>query len=146
MKKVILSILLSGLVTGLAHADSDDNNCGKLSIMITNLTQSTCTLVSSNLRHGYYKYTSSVPIYIPANSSAGPIFLEQSIFGPDLELGYSCGDGKLISFASRQNVCFLAAGDVTGEVQYTRNAAADYQAINGSWFWSQHGSINWRLQ
>lgn len=146
MKKIILSVLLSSLICGMANADGDDNNCGKLSILLTNLTQSTCTLVSSNLRHGYYKYTSSVPMYIPANTTAGPIFLEQSIFGPDLDLSYACGEDKLVTFSSKQNFCFLAAGDVSGQVQFSRNTSADYQSINGSWFWSQHGSINWRLQ
>lgn len=146
MKKTILStVLLSSFITGMAHAD-DDNNCNKLSILITNSTGSTCTLINSYLRHGYYKYTSSVPMYIPANTTASPIFLEQGIFGPDLELSYSCGNGKLITFSSQQNLCFLSAGNVNGRVLYSQNTLADYQTLNGSWFWSQHGSINWRLQ
>ncbi len=146
MKKImLLTLLLSNFITGIVHAD-DVNNCGKLSILITNLTPSTCTLVNSYLRHGYYKYTSSVPMYIPANTTAGPVFIEQSIFGPDLELSYSCGDGKLITFSSQQNLCFLGAGDVYGRVLFSQNTSADYQAIIGSWFWEQHGVISWRLQ
>jgi len=147
MKKIIFSILISSLISGFAYAGDDDNNCGKLSVVVTNTTDSTCTLIKSNLRHGYFKYTSSIPMYIPRYTSTTPIYLEQSIFGPELELSYSCGENTILTFTSKQNLCFLSAGDVTGRVlMATNGSSADYQAINGSWFWSQHGSINWRLQ
>lgn len=143
---MLFSVLISSLMGSIAHADGDDNNCGKLSVMITNTTGSTCSLISSNLQHGYFKYTSSVPMYIPTNTTTTPIYLEQSMFGPELELSYSCGEDKVLTFTSKQNLCFLSAGDVTGQVSLAKNGSADYQAINGSWFWSQHGSINWHLQ
>lgn len=146
MKKIIyISALLSSLATGFVHAENDNNNCGSLNIMITNLTKEPCTLLSAYLYHGYYSYTSSVPAFIPPGTSAGPIFLEQGFFGPELELTYSCGPGSIVTFNSKQNYCFLSAGDVYGQVKYAQNTAADYQAVNGSWFWSQHGSINWML-
>jgi len=144
-KSLLVSVLLS-ITTSLAYAASDNNKCGILNINITNLTNSACTLVNSNLKHGYYKYTSSVPTFIPAGSTASPIFLEQSVVGPELELTYSCGDDKLVTFNSKQNLCFMAAGDVYGRVLLSRNASVDYQAAKGSWFWSQHGAISWQLQ
>lgn len=146
MKKIIyVSAVLSSLVTGLVYAGNDDNDCGKLNIMITNLTKEPCTLLSAYLFHGYYSYISSVPAFIPPGISAGPIFLEQGLFGPELELTYSCGPNSVVTFTSKQNYCFLWAGDVYGEVERAQNTKADYQAANGSWFWGQHGSINWVL-
>ena len=147
MKKKLLSasVLLS-ITACLANAASDNNKCGILNINITNLTNSACTLVNSNIKHGYYKYTSSVPTFIPAGSTASPIFLEQSLVGPELELTYSCGDDKLVTFSSKQNLCFMAAGDVYGRVLLARNTSVNYQATRGSWFLSQHGAISWQMQ
>jgi hypothetical protein len=147
MKKlVLLSCVFATLSAGLAHADADDNNCNKLNIMITNLSPNACTLINSTLRHGYFKYTSSVPMFLPAGTTTSPIILEQSVYGPELELTYACGENKLVTFVSKQNYCFLSAGDVYGDVTYKQNIDADYQATNGSWFWSQHGSINWAIR
>ena len=147
MKKIIyITALLSSLATGMGYAGNDDNNCGNLNIMITNLTGEPCTLLSNYLFHGYYSFTSSVPAFIPSGTIAGPVFLEQGFFGPELELTYSCGPNRLVTFNSKQNYCFLWAGEVYGEVKYTQNIGADYQAMNGNWFWSQHGNINWRLE
>lgn len=146
MKKIIcMSAIVSSLLAGVVHADAYENNCGNLSITITNTTGEPCTLMNSYLYHGYYLLSSSTPTFIPPGTVAGPIFLEQGIFGPELELTYSCGFNRLVTFSSKQNYCFLSAGQVYGQVQYSQNVRADYQAMSGSWLWSQHGNINWQL-
>lgn len=147
MKKIsILALLFLSIPAGIVHADKNENHCGELNVSIANFTNSACTLISSNLKHGYYKYTSSVPTFIPAGTTASPIFLEQSLIGPELELTYACGEDKMIRFNSQQNLCFMASGDVNALVSLSRNAVVDYQIIRGSWLWSQHGTISWRLQ
>lgn len=144
-KKVWLGLLMSGVAISLAHA-SNINGCENLSVMITNTSINGCSLVNSSLKHGFYKHTSSVPLFIPSGTTAGPIFLQQSLFGPELELTYSCGDNKLVTFNSKQDYCLLSAGNVYGQIKYAQNTGVDYQAINGSWLRNQYGSITWRLQ
>jgi hypothetical protein len=145
-------ILLLGFVASIATvnlsfaANSNDNNCGSLGVTISNLGSNTCTLVNDRLIHGYYTYTSSVPYMIPPGTSAGPIILEQSIFGPELELTYTCGEFKIITISSRQNYCFMSAGNVEGMVKYKQNMSVSFQSFNGSWLWSQRGNINWQIQ
>jgi hypothetical protein len=142
---MLMLIALTSFVSN-SYAVTETNGCGYLSIIITNATPVGCNLVSSNLKHGYYKYTSSVPTYIPPYSSASPLFLTQSIFGPELELSYACGQDQFVTFTSRQNLCILAAGEVSGEILAIKNMYVTFQATYGSWFWSENGSIIWRLQ
>ena len=148
MKRIImiLSILSSFFAIDLAHADNYDFNCSKLHIMISNQTRESCVLINSTLKHGFYRYSASVPAFIPAGTTAGPLVLEQSIFGPELELAYACGEYKRVTFNSKQNFCFYSAGDVYGEVLYAQNTAIDYLATNGSWLASRPGNIIWRIQ
>lgn len=147
MRKQYLALLcLFSLSTSSVYAEEPkENNCGNLQIVITNASSETCKLVSQNLRHGFFKYTSSVPMYLPANSSGAPIFLTQTVFGPELELTYTCGEGKSITLMSKQNVCFLMGGTVYGQTIDNHNMSAEYQAVDSSFFWSQHGTLHWYL-
>lgn len=147
MKRIVLMSIISSLfATNIGHADSDDYNCSKLHIMITNLTRGSCELVNPTLKHGFYTYSSSVPTFIPAGTTAGPLILEQSVVGPELELTYVCGEWGRVTFNSKQNFCFFSAGDVSGQILSAQNTAVDYLATNGNWLWSQPGSINWRIR
>ncbi len=149
MKKLTcLSVLLfSSVFTGVSQADvSQDATCGKLGIMIQNATGAPCTLLSANLKHGYLTYSTSIPTFIPPGSIAGPLILQQSVYGPEIELSYSCDSNKVVTFNSRQNFCAFSAGEVYGEQIYAQNASLTYQTVIGSWLWSQRGNITWQIE
>lgn len=138
-------VILLGLVN-MAHAgsDSDTNNCMKLVVTITNNTDQACTLANQYLKHGYLAYTSSIPAFIPAHSTAHPFFLTQSwLIGPELELTYNCGEGKSVNFTTKQDACYLAAGNVYGKNINSNAVNLQHQATPGSIIWSQHGSMTW---
>lgn len=148
MKKTSVMILLSALFFWGQTAFADDyppNECGTLSILIVNTTQSTCKLLHQNLIHGYIINASHIPTFIPAGTTAPALDLVQGFGGPEIEMTYQCGDNKKISLYSKQNFCFLAAGSVIGRILDKQNMDAEYSAREGSYFWSQHGTLSWAL-
>lgn len=145
MKKIFIFLALCLSVSSV-FAEGDDNNCAKLSIMITNTTNEVCTLEDQSLNHGFLHYTGHVPAFLPAGSTSQPFVLSQSaIFGPDIDLTYVCGNSKRIQFHTKQDYCFFTAGHIHGGIMNQQNMSAKYTATDGSAFWSQHGTMNWLL-
>ena len=129
------------------HAgDESPNNCGKLSILITNTTDNLCKLDAKYLNHGYFTYSSMVPAVLPAHSTGQPFVLSQSFFGPDIDLTYKCGKSQDITIHTQQDACVFSAGYITGKVLSGNNMSAWSETGIGSYFWSQHGSIHWALE
>lgn len=146
MRKICLLATLSTLLfCSQAFAYEDDNDCTKLSIQLVNTTHETCKLTHQNLMHGYMINTSHVPGYIPPGTTALPLDLMQGLLGPEIEFTYQCGKDKSITLYTKQNYCFLSAGDIIGRVLDRENMRADYVKKEGSFFWSQHGAISWSL-
>jgi hypothetical protein len=142
MKKMSMVVLGVLFLWGQA-AFADD--CGALSILVINTTQSTCKLTNHNLMHGYIVNSSHIPTYIPAGTTAPALDLVQGIAGPEIEMTYQCGDDKTISLYTKQNYCFLSAGSITGRILNKQNMDAEYTAREGSGFWGQHGTLSWVL-
>jgi len=141
---ILSSLLCLNAQTALADSDSS-NNCGKLTVSITNNTHATCHLVWERLHHGYYHYSSSPAAFIPPGITSHPVTLSQSMYGPSLELRYQCGN-KSITFNSQQNLCVFSAGAIHDKILETTNMSASAFKREGSYLWSQHGSIQWILQ
>lgn len=145
MRKIVLATLAAlSLSSGIGFA-ADDNNCGYLSIAISNNNPTSCTLVRKDIRHGNMSSGTQVPGLIPAGGVSFPFELSQTIFGPSVVLTYQCADDQEITFESQQNLCFLSAGNITGTVYSARNMRAFYTSENGSYWWSSHGFISWTL-
>jgi len=124
----------------------DDNKCSVLSILIVNTTPDTCKLVYQNLSHGYVISNSHIPAFIPSNTSAPALELLQGWWsGPAITLTYQCGENRQITLYTKQNYCFLEAGNITARTTNTQNMQADSIARMGSWFWGQHGTLSWAL-
>lgn len=143
---LVLTALLCLNVHAALADSSNANNCGKLSISITNNTGATCHLIWEHLNHGYYHYSSFPPAFVPPGMTSHPVVLSQSIYGPSLELRYQCGDNKNITFRSQQNLCMLSAGAIHANVLEENNMSAQTFRREGSYLWSQHGSLQWVLQ
>ncbi|WP_133129302.1 hypothetical protein [Legionella yabuuchiae] len=138
------SLMVGAILTTISlYSYAESNNCENFNVLITNNTNHTCKLLRHSLNSGYYKYTSSVPAFIPANTTTYPITLTQGMMGPELILSYECGDRKIITLRSKQNLCFFHAGDVQGQVLELHHLNADYTGHVGSFFWSQHGTLQW---
>ncbi len=128
------------IATSMAHASCDD-----LTIVITNTTTNGCSLTQQNLKHGYFPYYYFAPTYIKASEAVATL-VAQNFYGPELELTYSCGEGKSITINSQQNWSFLSAGDVHGQIVNATSMSADFQVVNGSCFNSQPGQLLWKLK
>lgn len=144
MRRLVVSVIVSLLVTGLVHAD-ELNNCGFLSLAISNNNPSACTLVRKELRHGNMSSGTLVPGLIPAGGTSYPFEIAQTFFGPDLILTYQCGEDREVTFESQQNMCLFVAGNITGMVHSAYNMSAAFASENGSYWWSSHGFISWTL-
>ncbi len=142
--KILLLCLLC-IFSLNTFATSDNNNCGKLSVAITNNTNSTCHLVWEHLNHGYYTYSTFPPAFIPSGMTSMPVVLTQSTFGPSMELRYQCGNGKSITFQSQQDVCIFWAGKIHAKILSISNLNPQTFKREGSYLWSQHGSLQWIL-
>ena len=148
MKRFVISLAALICFTTLpVYADnSSSNNCGKLSISLTNNTGATCHLVWEHLNHGYYHYSSFPPAFIPPGMTSHPVVLSQSVYGPNLELRYQCGDNKNITLRSQQNLCVFSAGAIHANILEESNISAQTFKREGSYIWNQHGSLQWVLQ
>lgn len=152
MKKTSFIAMLGALLFWGQTAFAEDypvNECSKLSILLVNTTPNTCKLIHQKLIHGFIINTSHVPGYIPAGTTAPELDLQESaIFGPEIQLTYQCGDNdnKRITFTTKQGLCLLGAGSIIGQISDRKNMDAEYSTREGSWFWSQHGTISWALK
>lgn len=123
----------------------DSGGCGELSILLVNTTQSTCKLTNQELIHGYVNNTSHIPSFIPPNTTAQPLDLEQSLMGIKIKLSYQCGENKKISLYAGQNYAFFSAGTITSQVIERHNMNIESFIREGNCFWGQHGTIGWNL-
>lgn len=144
MKSLILVIALTSW-SSLIYANSGDNACERLHITVTNATSSSCNLVGSRLRHGGFSKNSTIPKSIIQGETSHPIILIQNTMGPELELTYRCGEGKVISFVSQQNLCFFRAGSIHADINKQSGLLASYTIQEGSFFWSKYGTIQWKI-
>ena len=143
-----VTLFLCFTLMGNAYAAGDDsnNNCEKLSILITNSTGKECRLINNNLNHGFFTYTSQAPAFIPSKSTSYPFVITQSLLGADIDLTYQCGDSSQITIHSQQNLCFFYAGNINASVSNVSNMGAWAVPTVGSYFWNQHGSIHWSFE
>lgn len=142
MKKIINVIILAlFIIPSMSFA-----GCGTINIVITNASSNLCKLESSELKHGYFDYVSSAPIYIPPHFSANPIVLSQSFLGSELELTYICGNDRKITLLNLHHYDFFAAGNVEGHVIYSKNMKAENHSLMGSCLWNQHGTLDWLIE
>ena len=135
------SVLAICAVIGSAYAD-----CGSVSIMVVNDTDTLCRLQTSELRHGYFDLVSIEPAYIPPHSTAPAVVLSQGFRGSDLTLTYACGEQRQVSLNVRHPYRLFTAGKIVAEVVSSQNIAVEYHIMDGSCLWSEHGSVEWLLK
>ena len=146
MKKVV-SLGLLTLITGVIYTGEASANCNDLNINISNLTQNACKLIKSEIKHGYFHFHTFPPPYIPANSAnMQRVIVESSVYGADLTLTYECGEGRRVTFNSRQEYNLFQAGDISGQVIDAHNLNANYSITQGTCWGGQPGIINWMLE
>jgi len=142
-KRTIGCVLLAMAFSHAAQAADSHSNCGHFHLQISNMTSSVCVLTSEKINHG--NIISSPPMTIMPNDSK--VFdMEQTGFGPSITLSYQCGN-EHIAFTSKQDLCFLQAGNITGTIldPLPVNINASYTAFTGSYFWNKPGNINWKI-
>lgn len=139
-KKILFALPLVASVWS-AHA----NNCGNLNVSVFNKSGHTCTLRSTNLINGQLIF-GQVPGIIENGEKALSFTLQQTYTaGPSIRLEYEC-DNKTISIVSRQDLCVMYAGSVSGDYSSSNNVHADYVAKISSWWSSLPGEINWTIE
>lgn len=137
--KLLLAIPLVASVYS-AHA----NNCGNLNISVYNKSGHTCALRSSNLMNGQIIF-GQVPGIVENGEKSLSFTLQQTYSaGPSIRLEFEC-DNKTISIVSRQDLCVMYAGSVSGDHTSSNNIHADYITKIGSWWNSLPGEINWTI-
>lgn len=137
--KILLTIPLIASVYS-AHA----NNCGHLNVSVFNKSGHKCTLRSTNLTNGQIIF-GQVPGLIENGEKALSFTIQQTYSaGPNIHLEYEC-DNKTISIVSRQDLCVMSAGSVSGDYSSSNNVHAEYVAKIGSWWSSLPGEINWTI-
>jgi hypothetical protein len=141
MKKIITTCLL--LSSGLMSSAFAANTCTEFHLQISNLTPSACVLTSYKAPHG--SLITPPPMSILPNDSKR-FDMAQNIYGPVISLSYQCG-AENITFTSSQGACIIEAGDINGAISHPlpTNLNASFQAIPGSSFWGNSGSINWEI-
>lgn len=149
MMKKIKSILLLATAFFFGHTAfagaNDGSGCGELSILLVNTTQDTCKLTNQQLIHGYLSNTSHIPSFIPSNTTAPALDLEQSLRGIKIKLSYQCGENKKITLFAGQSYAFISAGTITSQVTEKQNMDIEFFIRKGNCFWEQHGTISWNL-
>lgn len=146
MKRILMLWLIGSVISSNAVAtvkNDKDNDCAKFDIQISNLTNSVCVLTNQDVDHG--NLLTPPPSSIPPSDSKY-FKMEQTIYGPGIKLSYQCG-GKKVTFTSKQNLCFMEAGSITGTVwsPLPTGINASFTSTEGSYFWSNSGSINWKI-
>lgn len=135
----ILLLVLMGLnpISGLAYTKEHYT----LNISITNASPNLCTLVKYSLKMGYFDFASNlVAEYIPPYSTTSPIVLDACV-GAEIELNYSCGDNKSITFNSKHIPAWFS-NQVSAEVLSAQNITAKYRIVDNGY----HGAVHWRWE
>jgi len=97
MKKFIGLILGAGLCASInTYATTN------LTIQVFNNTDTACHLEKKHLIHGFEDWSNIGDTLLPQESQE-IILLESSFYGPDIELSYSCGENKTVSFELQQD-------------------------------------------
>lgn len=132
------------MLSSAGTAEGPHNNCSTFHIQISNLSGVPCILTSHRVIHG--NLITSPPMSILPNDSQR-FDMHQTIYGPAVSLSYQCGSEN-ITFVSRQNLCYIQAGNVSGKIldPMPVDIRGIYTALPGSYFWSKAGSINWRIE
>lgn len=140
-KNKLISLALMTIIASNVWAE-DERNCGTFHIQIANITSSPCYLTRTNVIHGNLQTPPPATI---APSFSKSFEITQTLRGPEIDLQYDCG-GQQISFKSQQNLCFVAAGSIRGEVLFkTKDIDAFYTAETGSGYWDKPGIISWKI-
>jgi hypothetical protein len=141
MKKVLTALVIGTLSFQTASAGNKTNACGHFYIQISNLTDSTCVLTGHSVNHGNL-ISAPAGTIMPSDSKV--FGMEQTMIGPEILLSYRCGK-ESVTFVSKQDLCFLAAGSINGKVVPPTPATlfTNYTTVPGSYFWEKPGIINW---
>lgn len=145
-KKLIVIFALS--ISFIQAAFAIGKGCSKLELFLVNATENACSLEKQALKHGAIIFASQLPHYLPPFSTTTPVVLAQPFIGsgPAIELTYRCGNNKFISLYTKQNYCFLQAGDITARITNEENMKASRSIKTGSYSHSLPGKITWTLQ
>lgn len=146
IKNSLIALSIASILFGsstAAIADEDFNNCGFLSLMISNSTTETCQLIKKDVKYGKISSSTQVPVLIAPGHSSFPFEMRQLYYGPALILTYQCGNDHTITFESQQDYCYWSAGNINGIVYSVENMSATHQKDMGSALWNRHGTINW---
>lgn len=132
-------VLLCAIFPAVALAK--DLGCGFLNIFIQNYTGSPCYLAHADVVEG--SLISDLPQMINHTEQSANIFMQQGyLSGPSLLLEYQCGE-RHIQLFSHQELCFLGAGEISGDAYTSDNNHAKYSYLSGSYWSSRPGTINW---
>lgn len=121
------------------------NHCQELDMAIANNTGHVCKLIKADLIHGKLSQNTHFAQFIPNNSESDSVIIKQAALdGPKVVLHYDCGD-KSISIASSQTICVMVEGTVNAHIIEADNMGAQANTQKGSFIWSKHGEVRWRL-
>jgi hypothetical protein len=145
MKNKLFAVFIGlNMVSGLSYAKLDPDYTGYLNITITNASPNLCKLINYSVIHGGLYFASSIPEYIPPYTSANPIIIIGDFFPEEVELSYSCGENKSISFNSKMINHYFTKNELSGQIISANNMTADYQAAL-SLIDSRVGHIRWNM-
>lgn len=121
------------------------NHCQELDMTLTNNTGHVCTLSWAKLVHGEISENSHISNVIPNNTETESLIIKQtSLNGPQIRLSYDC-KGKTIVLESDQSLCVMVEGNVHTNIEAADNMGAQVSTQKGSFIWSKHGEVRWRL-
>lgn len=127
-------------------SDIRDLQCGYLHIFINNQSGHTCFLNYQRVDNGQLANGSMIPDSIKNGEKTQAIVMQQGYTrGPNLRLEYDCED-NLVVMTSQQNLCWLTAGNITGDTINTNEVYASYESKMGSWWNATPGEITWTLK
>lgn len=160
MKKILSYFLLIALGLGFIASEparavdvriggyqlNPGDGCGHLVVEVTNLTSTSCQLISSNVVHGITFLSPAVSL-TPRQTNG--FAYEETMFGPMVDTTYRCG-GQRITIRSQQPYCTLlqvGAGSPKGTIiEKTAGIDAHATAATGSYYWGRPGKIAWQIQ
>lgn len=142
MKKnltIALSLFISAPILAAESVD-----CGYLNIAVLNRTGASCYLSGTQLNSGRIVF--GAPSQEIQNGSLSPNFRVQQSYtqGPSIRLNYDC-QNKTVVLTSKQNLCFLQAGNISGSVDSSINMLANFVATPGSYWFNFPGQILWTI-
>jgi len=119
-------------------------NCEFLHVIITNSTNNECILTSQEINQGIM-ITEAPQSIVPNKTSEFTMFTGVTN-GPEITLSYQCG-AEIITFISKQNLCFVMAGDIAGYIlpPLPVGITADFTTKPGSYSKVLPGRISWKI-